>query len=91
MITVDKWLGLVTNASPYALPNGALTRQRNVQSASPGMLEVRQGTAAVTFSATDVTTSPVRMLFRYQQGSTEHLVYEDSQGRIFSTRVNGTA
>jgi hypothetical protein len=90
MIVIAKWSGLVTNASPYAIPPGAMVRQVNLQCVSPGVLECRPGTAAVTFSATDITTNPVRTAFRYQFGGKPTVVYQDSQGRIFSSDVNGT-
>lgn len=58
MITIDKWAGLVTNASPYALPPGAAVTQVNFQCLSPGKMEVRMG---VTSHAT-CGTSAVRMI-----------------------------
>jgi hypothetical protein len=43
MITIDKWAGLVTNASPYAIANGAAVTQVNMQCLAPGSLTVRSG------------------------------------------------
>lgn len=85
MISVDKWLGLVTNASPYSLPPGAAATQVNLQVISPGLLAVRPGTAAVTFAAHTGSTTPVRSTMRYPSSS-ESLVYQNSSGAIFVAR-----
>lgn len=43
MITIQKWSGLVTNASPYALPGGACVVQNNLQCLKPGQVQCRSG------------------------------------------------
>jgi hypothetical protein len=43
MITIQKWSGLVTNASPYALPGGACVVQNNLQCIKPGQIQCRNG------------------------------------------------
>lgn len=91
MIVIDKWAGLVTNASPYALPPGAAVEQVNLQCLVPGRLTVRPGMSAIAFTSADSTTSPVRSAFRYQQGTAEHIVYQDAAGRIYSSVKTGTA
>jgi hypothetical protein len=91
MILIDKWAGLVTNASPYSLPPGAAVQQINLQCLVPGKLTVRSGLQAITFASSDSTSSPVRSAFRYQNGTAEHLVYQDSAGRIYSSVQTGGA
>lgn len=56
MITIEKWAGLITNASPYALPGGACVSQVNLQCLKPGQLQSRGGlsTAATTAGASVV-------------------------------------
>lgn len=39
----DSWPGLVTNASPFAVPLGAAVEQTNLESRIPGQLTVRSG------------------------------------------------
>jgi hypothetical protein len=53
MITIQKWSGLVTNASPYSLPGGACVSQVNLQCLRPGQIQCRKGMSAVgaTYSA----------------------------------------
>lgn len=91
MIVFEKWAGMVTNASPYSLPPGAGANQSNLQCLSPGKLTVRRGMTAMALSSADSTAYPIRMAFRYQSGTTEQLVYQDSTGKIFSTVKTGTA
>lgn len=91
MIGIDKWAGLVTNASPYTIPPGGMVRQVNMQCLSPGVLQCRPGTTAVTISSNDLTTSPVIVMCRFQSGAREHVMYQDALGRIFSTIQPGTA
>ena len=47
MITIQKWSGLITNASPYSLPGGACVSQVNLQCLRPGQIQCRQGMSAV--------------------------------------------
>lgn len=47
--TEQKWPGLITNASPYALPVGACQIQVNVTTAIPGQMTCRGGMQAVSF------------------------------------------
>jgi hypothetical protein len=85
MIIIDKWAGLVTNASPYAIPPGAAVTQVNLQVISPGKVTVRPGTAAVSFVAHTGSTQPIVRAFRYPR-ATESVVYQNSSGQIFVAR-----
>ena len=91
MIVIDKWGGIVTNASPYAIPPGAAVQQLNLQCLVPGKLSVRAGLSSLTFTSADSTSSAVQCAFRYQSGTSEHLVYQDSAGRIYSSVKTGSA
>ena len=91
MIVIDKWSGLVTNASPYSIPPGSTVQQVNLQCLVPGQLTVRPGMQSISFASPDTTSSAVRVAFRYQQATGEHLVYQDSGGRIYSSVKTGTA
>ena len=81
MIVIDKWAGLVTNASPYAIPPGAAVTQVNLQCIRPGELACRRGSTAVTFSSHTGSTSPVVSMLRVP-GLAESLVYQNSAGEI---------
>ena len=85
MISIEKWAGLVTNASPYAIPPGAAVTQVNLQVISPGNVTVRPGTAAVSFSSHTGSTTPIIRAFRYPR-SEENIVYQNSEGKIFVAR-----
>jgi len=91
MIIIDKWAGLVTNASPYSIPPGSAVQQVNLQCLVPGKLNVRPGMQTITFASADSTSAPVVSAFRYQYGTGEQLVYQDSAGRIYSSVKTGTA
>lgn len=47
MITIQKWAGLITNASPYSIPGGACVSQVNIQCLRPGQIQCRKGMSAV--------------------------------------------
>lgn len=87
MISIDKWAGLVTNASPYSIPPGAAVTQVNVQCLSPGQLTVRQGLQAYTFSSTVAATRPVISAFAFPHGQSPIVVYQDANGNVFSGSV----
>jgi hypothetical protein len=83
MIVIDKWAGLVTNASPYALPPGAAVTQVNVQVLVPGQIQVRPGTVSVSWTTHTGSTSPVISAFRFQHGTNDQVVYQNSLGQIY--------
>jgi hypothetical protein len=80
MIIIEKWAGLVTNASPYVIPPGAAVTQVNLQVIAPGRLEVRPGTQAVSFSSLAAGASPIRSGMRYPDG--DAIIYQDAAGAI---------
>lgn len=67
MISIEKWSGLITAASPYALPGGAMAEQVNLQCLRPGQVEGRSGYAAV------VSSPPVVSAVRYSVGTQDRL------------------
>lgn len=81
MIIVDRWPGLVTNASPYAIKPGAAVQQVNLQIISPGQIAVRPGTAAVSFSLHSGSTAGIWSAFRYP-GSYESVIYQSVDGAV---------
>lgn len=85
MITIEKWAGLVTNASPYSIPPGAAVTQVNLQVLSPGQISVRPGTAAVSFTSHTGSTAPILRAVRYPRQA-ENIVYQNSEGRLFVAR-----
>lgn len=80
MIVIEQWKGLVTNASPYAIPVGAAVTQVNLQAIVPGRLNVRPGLNAVTFTSLTGGTAAIRSAIRYPDE--EAIVYQDSNGVI---------
>lgn len=86
MIVIEKWPGLVTNASPYSLPPGAAVTQVNLQVLAPGQLTVRPGLAAVTWASHTGTTGTVQAAMRFQHATTETVVYQTADGGIFVAR-----
>lgn len=81
MIIVEKWLGLVTNASPYGLQPGTAVTQVNLQIISPGELTVRPGTTALTFTSHAGSTASIWRAFRYP-GPSEAIVYQSADGVV---------
>lgn len=83
MIVIDKWGGLVTNASPYAVPPTAAATQVNMQCLAPGELNVRSGRTSVTFATHTGSTSPVIQVTHFQHGTTPHIVYQNAAGAVY--------
>ena len=83
MIIIEKWAGLVTNASPYAVPPGAAVTQVNVQVINPGQLVIRNGHTTVSWStSTGATTAAIRKAFRCPRGSVERVIYQNVSGQV---------
>jgi hypothetical protein len=80
MIVIDKWAGLVTNASPYVIPPGAAVTQVNLQALMPGQLTVRLGHNTVSFTSNTAGTLPIRSAARYPEEGA--VIYQDSGGVI---------
>lgn len=89
MIRIDKWAGLVTNASPYAIPPGATVEQVNLQCLSPGQLTVRPGFAEMPVASGIQPAGSIVRAVRYEHGSVEQVVFQDSAGRIFCSASAG--
>lgn len=71
----ENWKGLITNASPYALPAGAATEQVNLQCHIPGQLITRGGMApAVTGVLATPIATEVRDLYPFRNAGTTKLV-----------------
>lgn len=86
MIVINKWGGLATNVSPYALPPGAAVTQVNVQCLVPGQLTVRPGMASVSWTTHSGTTAPITTMRRFQNGTLETVVYQNASGALFYGR-----
>lgn len=71
MITIQKWSGLVTNASPYALPGGACVSQVNMQCLRPGQVQCRNGLSSI-LSPSGRVLSAVRMVAGGSQAVAMH-------------------
>ena len=78
---IEKWAGLVTNASPYSIPPGAAVTQVNLQVISPGQIAARPGTTAVSFTSHTGSTQSIIRAFRYP-GQTESVLYQTASGSI---------
>jgi hypothetical protein len=83
MIIIDKWPGLVTNASPYSLPPGAAATQVNLQVLAPGVLAVRPGATTASFASHTGSTLAIRSTLRYPQ---EAVIYQNAAGGVFVAR-----
>jgi hypothetical protein len=83
MIVIEKWAGLVTNASPYALPVGAAVTQVNLQVLAPGQVTVRPADVSVSWGTHTGVSVPVVAAVRFQHGTPETVVYQNSSGGIY--------
>lgn len=89
MITVDKWAGLITNASPYLLPPGSAATQVNFQCVRPGELESRRGLSSAAAITTGATTAS-RLIEMYSfRGLTDAcgVVVQTNGGQVYYAAV----
>lgn len=77
----DKWSGLFTNASPYAIPPGAAVEQVNLTTNIPGQLTSRNGMRPVAFSA-PAQVPEVRDLYPYVTSSGTVLLALKANGDV---------
>jgi len=83
VIRIDKWAGLVTNASQYAIPPGAAVEQVNLQCLVPGQMTVRAGMQAMPVRS--IAPTSIVVAVRYEHKSVEQIVFQDSSGDIYSS------
>jgi hypothetical protein len=82
-LRLQKWGGLLTSASPYAIPPGGAAVQINLQNLAPGQLSVRGGMRPMAFDAGMAGAADIRELFRYAYSDgNEKLVVFDATGSI---------
>lgn len=84
MIVIDKFSGLVTNASPYAIPATAAVTQVNLQCLAPGQLSVRPGMASVTWASHTGGATTVLRMFRAPCNNTERIIYQNAAGQVIA-------
>lgn len=84
------WAGLVTNASPYAIPAGAAVEQVNLTTATPGQLTSRGGMRPVSFTA---AAPEIRDCYPYVFGNAVRVLALNPSGEVvaLSTPAYGTA
>lgn len=73
------WGGLVTNASPYAVPPGAATEQVNLTNAIPGQLSCRKGMLPVKFVE---SPPPLVDVYPYESNGVTKLIGLSADGEI---------
>jgi len=87
VITIDKWAGLVTNASPYVVPPGGSVVQINFQCLRPGELTSRLGQKMVTVSGgtSGSTSRGIVEVYTTHAGTIATIVYCNVTGDIYVT------
>lgn len=78
-VKADSWPGLVTNASPFAVPLGAAVEQTNLESRIPGQLTARSGMRRV---ATTGTSDALLDCYPYAANGKTYLVSMTSAGEL---------
>lgn len=74
------WAGLVTNASPYAIPEGAATEQTNITTLVPGQLTSRGGMRPVSF--TGDSAGEIRDCYPYVTSTSVKLLALNASGQV---------
>lgn len=87
MIVIEKWAGLVTNASPYSIPPGAAVTQVNLQVLNPGQVTVRPGLVNVSFATHTAGSQPIVRVINYQHSTFPQVVYQGASGGIYVARA----
>lgn len=87
VIIIEKWSGLATNASPYAIPPGAAVTQVNLQILSPGQLVVRPGLVNVSFTTHTAGSQPIVKIINYQHSTFPQAVYQGASGGIYVAKA----
>lgn len=84
------WAGLVTNASPYAIPPGAAVEQVNLTTVTPGQLTSRGGMRPVAFTA---AAPEIRDCYPYVFGNAVKVLALNPSGEVvvLATPDYGTA
>jgi len=85
MLRINKWSGLFTQASPYALPPGAAQRQVNFILSAPGQISSRDGMVAINFRSGRAGVSGViEQAFPISGGmnTPDRVLVIDSEGNV---------
>ena len=83
----EQWLGLVTNASPYAIPPGAAVQQINAQTDKPGQMASRGGMVPVNTQSGRVSPTDIHSIV---VGEESYLFATTSEGLVlYQTPATG--
>jgi hypothetical protein len=86
MLRISRWVGLLTNASPYALPPGAAQQQVNFILSQPGQITSRGGMVKASFRsrAGKALTGVIEQTFPITggMGQPDRILVIDSTGEI---------
>jgi hypothetical protein len=87
MLRIARFGGIVTYASPYAIPPGGATQQVNITCSVPGQLTTRGGMHPVTFSGGRVLAGVVTQVFTAPGGvgRGDKLILVGSDGAVTLT------
>lgn len=88
-IDIRSFSGLVTNADPFDLPEGAATLMQNCHPVIAGKLTARKGHTAVTFSnaASASSGNDVMAMYFYPSVIADWVIYELTDGTIKAGRA----
>jgi len=84
MLRINKFTGLITRASPYAVPPGGSQSQVNFVVSAPGEIRTRGGMAGIRFKAGRLGGGVVEQVFPISGGydRPDRAVVIDSNGEI---------
>jgi hypothetical protein len=85
MLRINKWSGLLTQASPYSIPPGAAQRQINFILSAPGQISSRDGMVPINFrSGRAAVSGVIEQAFPVSggMGSPDRVLVIDSEGNI---------
>jgi hypothetical protein len=85
---VNNFQGMMSNADPHDIPQGAMRYQQNLVIRKAGMLQGRDGirSAFGTRTASDNVIS----VFRFDAPNGTHYVYQTSSGKIIARKSSGS-
>jgi len=81
-MVVREFHGLVTNRGALVGRPGDAQKQENLHSPGPGMLQVRKGRRALTFTGTPGGSGDVIAMHFYRAPHTDYLIWATADGHI---------
>lgn len=88
MAELRQWHGLISDADPHDIPEGAATEAENFSLSVPGKLKVRGGLQPITYSPAITAVYDILAMYGWRPTAGSRAVYLDTNGDVYAGNLS---